>query len=412
MAIKVLWYLTAPDGPVPWEPEGRWDTGFAHLQRLASVIDNLGYYGALLATGFGGNEVLTVTSSMIGVTQRMKFLAAIYPGLLTPAKLAQVALTIDNFSGGRLLFNAVNGNDAALPAFGVHYPHDERYDFSLEYWEAFKASYLGQEHGYEGKYIKLAPRPQLFGGSRRGVAGGGGLQPTQPNGIPLWGAGTSPAGVAHSIRILDTYLSFANSPPLLGEKFKYVGAQAAQLGRTFNYGTRLQIIVRETEQEAWDYAQWLVDRTSVEYALQSIQRQLPKGETLESYRSPDPQVQKNLEQIRAGKLPRAKDYEIYPNVWCGPALHGFNVLGPLAGTTLVGSAENVAARIREFEAHGASSFILSGFPLIEEAYRVADLLFPLLDLDHGFEVPVLNAARRRSTVSVPQRVEAPRVLTA
>ncbi|MFX7002362.1 LLM class flavin-dependent oxidoreductase, partial [Acinetobacter baumannii] len=74
----------------------------------------------------------------------------------------------------------------------------------------------------------------------------------------------------------------------------------------------------------------------------------------------------------------------------GPALHGFNVLGPLSGTTLVGSAENVAARIREFQAQGVGAFILSGWPLIEEAHRVADLLFPLLDLDHGFEVPVLN----------------------
>ncbi len=401
MGIKVLWYLTAPDGPVPWEPEGRWDTGFEHLQQLAASIDKLGYYGALLATGFGGNEVLTVTSSMIGFTRRMKFLAAIHPGLLTPAKLAQVALTIDNFSGGRLMFNAVNGNDVALPAFGVHYGHDERYQFSREYWEAFKASYLGQEQGYDGKYIRLAPRPAAMGGSQRGVNGGG-LKPTQPNGIPLWGAGTSDAGVAHSVQLLDTYLSFANAPPLLGAKFKRVGAEAAKLGRTLGYGTRLQIIVRETEEEAWEYAQWLVDRTSVAYAIESIKRQLPPGETFESYRSPDPQVQRNLETIRSGRLPKAKDYEIYPNVWVGPALHGFNVLGPLAGTTLVGSAEKVAERIREFAAHGTEAFILSGFPLIEEAHRVADLLFPLLDLDHGFDVPLLNRSRRRAAVAVPR----------
>lgn len=77
-------------------------------------------------------------------------------------------------------------------------------------------------------------------------------------------------------------------------------------------------------------------------------------------------------------------------------MHGFNVLGPLAGTTLVGSAVNVAARIREFEAEGASAFILSGWPLIEEAHRVADLLFPLLELDHGFEVPILNKSRLKA----------------
>ncbi|MBK5645816.1 MAG: LLM class flavin-dependent oxidoreductase, partial [Acinetobacter sp.] len=56
----------------------------------------------------------------------------------------------------------------------------------------------------------------------------------------------------------------------------------------------------------------------------------------------------------------------------------------------VGSAENIAERIKEYESYGVSAFILSGFPLIAEAYRVADLLFPLLELDHGFELPKLN----------------------
>jgi alkanesulfonate monooxygenase len=51
MAVKILWYLTAPDGIVPWEPDGRWSTGFPHMQQLATTIDRLGYYGALLATG-------------------------------------------------------------------------------------------------------------------------------------------------------------------------------------------------------------------------------------------------------------------------------------------------------------------------------------------------------------------------
>jgi len=397
MAVKILWYLTAPDGTIPWEADRRWDTGFDHLQQLAISIDKLGYYGALLATGFGGNDILTVAAATFGQTRRMKFLAAIHPGLLSPAKLAQFALTFDNFSGGRLLLNAVNGNDATSQAFGVHYEHDERYDFSREYWQAFKESYLGQVNGYKGQYINLAPAPQFGSVSRRGK----GLQPVQPNGVELWGAGTSDPGIAHSVDVLDVYLSFANTPQKLGEKFRKVAAEAAKQGRTLKFGTRLQIIVRETEQEAWDYAQWLVDNTSVEYAIECIKRQLPPGETFETYQSPDPQVQKNLEVIRSGKLPPAKDYEIYPNIWTGPALHGFNVLGPLAGTTLVGSAENVAARIREFEAQGTSAFILSGWPLIEEAHRVADLLFPLLDLDHGFEVPILNPRRIPVAESTP-----------
>jgi alkanesulfonate monooxygenase len=297
-----------------------------------------------------------------------------------------------------LIYNAVNGNDRMLPAQGVHYPHDERYEYSWEYWDAFRQQYAGSSAGYDGKFIKIAPRPDMAAGSTRG-----GPPPTSLGHFPIWGAGTSPAGVAHSVKLLDLYLSFAETPPRLGDKFRRVAAEAAKIGRTLEFGTRLQIIVRETEQEAWDYAQYLVDNTSVEYAIQSIQRQLPPGETLETYRSDNPQVQRNLEAIREGRLPRARDYEIYPNIWTGPALHGFNVLAPLSGTTIVGSAENVAARIREFEAQGTSAFILSGWPLIEEAHRVADLLFPLLDLDHGFDVPVLNPRRRKASSAAPLR---------
>lgn len=392
MAIKVLWYLTAPDGTVPWEPDGRWQTNYDHLRLLAQTIDHLGYYGALLATG--NDEVNVLASSMLNVTRRMKFVAAIYPGLIQPAKLAQIAQTINRFSGGRLIYNAVNGRDSTLPAQGMHLKHDERYDYSLEYWQAFRHVYAGNTDGFSGKYIQLAPRPKEPSGSTRG----GSTQQSAPP-FELWGAGTSPAGVAHSVQLLDLYLSFADTPQRLGEKFKRVGAEAAKLGRKLEFGTRLQIIVRETEEEAWDYAEYLVGRTSVEYARQSIERQLPPGETLETYRSPDPRIQRNLDQIRAGKLPRARDYEFYPNLWTGPALHGFNVLGPSSGTTIVGSAENVAARLREFEEHGTHAFILSGWPLIEEAQRVADLLFPLLDLDHGFDVPVPTPGRRKASVT-------------
>lgn len=389
--IKVLWYLTAPDGPFPWEPEGRWNTDFRHLQQLAITIDRLGYYGALLGTGLG-DEVLTVSAAMIGVTKRMRFLAAIHPGLLSPVKLAQIALTQDRFSGGRMLFNVVNGNDSILPVFGPSFEHDERYDFSFEYWDAFRRFYLGQRDGYDGKYVKLAPTPPEYGLGRRGVREAP-LTAVQPGGVPLWGAGTSPAGVAHSVKLLDTYLSFADTPPKLGAKFARVAAEAAKIGRTLEFGTRLQIIVRETEEEAWAHAQWLLDKTHVDFARQTIEMQLPRSETIDSYRSPDPQVQRNIDAVREGRLPRARDLEIYPNVWVGPSLFGFNIVAPLAGTAIVGSAENVAARLREYAEHGAGSFILSGFPLIGEAQRFADLVFPLLDIDHGFEIESLNRSR-------------------
>lgn len=67
--------------------------------------------------------------------------------------------------------------------------------------------------------------------------------------------------------------------------------------------------------------------------------------------------------------------EISPNLWAGVGL----VRGG-AGTALVGDPDMVAARMQEYADLGIDTFILSGYPHLEEAHRVADLLFPKLPL--------------------------------
>jgi alkanesulfonate monooxygenase len=80
--IKLLWYLTAPDGPYPWQAEGRWDTGFGDLQQIAVTADRLGFYGVLLGTS--SYETLAVAPAMIGATERLRFLVAQHPGRSSP----------------------------------------------------------------------------------------------------------------------------------------------------------------------------------------------------------------------------------------------------------------------------------------------------------------------------------------
>lgn len=67
--------------------------------------------------------------------------------------------------------------------------------------------------------------------------------------------------------------------------------------------------------------------------------------------------------------------EISPNLWAGVGL----VRGG-AGTALVGDPATVAERIQEYADLGIDTFVLSGYPHLEEAYRVAELLFPHLDV--------------------------------
>ena len=75
---------------------------------------------------------------------------------------------------------------------------------------------------------------------------------------------------------------------------------------------------------------------------------------------------------------RRDKLEVSPNLWAGVGL----VRGG-AGTALVGDGETVAQRIKEYMAVGIDTFIMSGYPHLEEAYRFAELVFPHLPLAHA-----------------------------
>ena len=101
--------------------------------------------------------------------------------------------------------------------------------------------------------------------------------------------------------------------------------------------------------------------------------------------------QRRMAQLHGG---RRDKLEVSPNLWAGVGL----VRGG-AGTALVGDPETVAARMQEYMALGIDTFILSGYPHLEEAYRFAELVFPLLPLAH--------ARRRRCRRSIPARSARP-----
>jgi alkanesulfonate monooxygenase len=92
--------------------------------------------------------------------------------------------------------------------------------------------------------------------------------------------------------------------------------------------------------------------------------------------------QQRMSQLHGG---RRDKLEISPNLWAGVGL----VRGG-AGTALVGDPETVAARIREYQDLGIDTFILSGYPHLEEAYRFAELVFPLLALEQPGNVAKLR----------------------
>jgi alkanesulfonate monooxygenase len=88
----------------------------------------------------------------------------------------------------------------------------------------------------------------------------------------------------------------------------------------------------------------------------------------------DSEGQRRMAALHAsGKKRIRAELEVSPNLWAGVGL----VRGG-AGTALVGDPPTVAARIREYAELGCETFIFSGYPHLEEAYRFAELVFPLL----------------------------------
>ena len=143
--------------------------------------------------------------------------------------------------------------------------------------------------------------------------------------------------------------------------------RARALGREVKFGLRIHLIVRETEAEAWGVADKLIANLS-DAAIEAAQNKF----ALES----DSVGQKRMSALHGGG--KRDKLVIAPNLWAGVGL-----VRRGAGTALVGDPETVAARMKEYIALGIDTFILSGYPHLEEAYRFAELVMPLLPLDHG-----------------------------
>jgi alkanesulfonate monooxygenase len=352
-SVEVLWYLTAPDGRHPWSPSGSRTIDLPYLRQIAGAVDQLGYTGALLATG--PHDTWVLGSSLITATDRLKFLIAVHPPLISPVLAAKMANTFDQFSNGRVILNIVNGSTNQLRAFGSTLGHDERYAYTDEWIPVWRAAAAGQPLDSEGEYItaqgQALPLPAV-------------QQPTPP----LWFGGSSPAALETAAKHIDTYLSWGEPPPQTAEKIGQLRALAAGHGRTLRYGIRLYLIVRDTDEEAWAEADRLLHTMDPDTV----------AATQGMFRGTDSVGQQRMLGLHGGRIPtEARELEVYPNLWAGLGL-----VRPGPGTAIVGSPETVLARIQEYRDAGISTFIVSGIPLLEEAYRVAETILPHLPVTH------------------------------
>ncbi|MBS1248342.1 MAG: alkanesulfonate monooxygenase, FMNH(2)-dependent [Proteobacteria bacterium] len=363
--MNILWFIpTHGDSRYLGTTEGAREVSFDYIRQIAAAADTLGYYGVLIPTGRSCEDPWVVASSLIGATRDLRFLVALRPGLMQPALAARMTATLDRLSGGRLLLNLVTGGDGGeLAGDGLFLDHTQRYQASAEFvriWEGLLAeSHQGGEVDYDGDFLQIKGGKLLY-------------PPVQAPRPPLYFGGSSEAAHDLAAEQVDVYLSWGEPPAAVAEKIADVRARAAKLGRSLRFGIRLHVIVRETEEEAWAAAESLISRVD-DATIARAQEAFGRMESV---------GQRRMTELHKGKGRSRADLEVSPNLWAGVGL----VRGG-AGTALVGDPDTVAARIREYEALGIDTFVFSGYPHLEESYRVAELLFPKLGIGSADRLP-------------------------
>ena len=357
--MNIFWFIpTHGDSRYLGTSNGARQVDLNYLKQVAQAADNLGYEGVLIPTGRSCEDPWVVASSLLSVTTRLKFLVAVRPGLHQPALAARMAATFDRLSGGRLLVNLVTGGDQVeLEGDGVFLDHASRYEQSAEFiriWrEILARSHDGETYDYEGKHLSVKGAKLLY-------------PPIQKPHPPVYFGGSSAAAHDLAAEQVETYLTWGEPPAEVAKKVADVRERAAKLGRTVKFGIRLHVIVRETEEKAWQAAEDLISHLDDETVIRAQA----------AFQRMDSEGQRRMAALHAGGSKRTRaDLEISPNLWAGVGL----VRGG-AGTALVGSPEQVAERIKEYAALGLDTFVLSGYPHLEEAYLFAELVFPLLPL--------------------------------
>lgn len=349
MSYEVFWFLpTSGDTRYLGTSDfGRAPTN-AYMRQIAETADRLGYDGLLIPTGASCTDPWVTASSLVTVTRRIKLLVALRTSITGPTVGARQAAALDEALGGRLLLNVVPGGDATeLAADGVFLSHDERYAAADEYLTVWKRLLAGEKVDFSGRHVRVEGAQNFH-------------DPVQRPHPPLYFGGSSPAAHDLAAKHVDAYLTWGEPPEAVAAKIADVREKAARHGRTVRFGVRLHVIVRETEEEAWADADRLISHVTDE----DIARALANFARMDSV------GQSRMTALHGGRRDRLV---VAPNLWAGVSL----VRGG-AGTALVGSPEQVVARLDEYAALGVESFVLSGYPHLEEAIRFAELAFPLI----------------------------------
>ncbi|WP_372571468.1 LLM class flavin-dependent oxidoreductase [Ruegeria jejuensis] len=345
-AAEVSWFsaLCSDDYQFLGRPDGALRSSWEHCSDIVKEAEAQGFRNILCPSSYQvGQDTLSFVAGCAPITDRINLLAAVRCGEMQPIMLARTIATLDHMLKGRLTVNIISSD---FP--GEKAESNYRYQRSREVVEILKQAWTQEEINYEGEVYN-------FSGLTTDP-----VKPYQTGGPLLYFGGYSPAALELCGQHCDVYLMWPETKDALEGRMQAVNEVAQRYDRTLDYGLRVHMIVRDTEAEAREYAEYIVSKLDDEYGRLIRERALDSTSLGVSH------------QARARELADQFGYT-EDHLWTGVGRARSG-----CGAALVGSTDQVMSKIEEYQKMGIRAFIFSGYPHIDEARHFGSRVLPNL----------------------------------
>lgn len=345
MTIEMSWFAPSCWGDTARlgvaDPDRR--ATFAYNAKVIRRADELGFANVLIPSSFvPGMDPWTLASALGPVTQSTRLLPAVRVGEFEPAMFARAAKGLQQIMGGRLTINIISSD-----CVGESRSSAERYGRTAEAMGLLRRFWSDDHVRHEGEHWTYDV----------------GTDATRTRSAPLmYFGGASELARDVAAEHADVYLMWIEPVAGIAELVADVRRRAAEHGRAIHFGLRTHVIVRDTETEARQAASALVSELDPD-----IGRRLKEA-------SHDHQSE-GVRRQDAQRAAAGADGFVEDALWTGIGVARSGV-----GAAITGSVDQVEAKLRAYADLGIDSFILSGYPLDDEAERVAQLLLTRFEL--------------------------------
>lgn len=352
---EVAWFSALCDDDYEFlgVPDPQLASSWEHCRGIVQRAEEGGFDNVLLPSGYQlGLDTTVFAAAVATQVRRIKLLWATRMGEDWPPQLARRIATLDRIlgpnaagTGGRLNVNIISSD---MP--GEKIESGPRYARATEIMKIVRTLLNGEHLNFQGEFFNLE------------------LDPARITTI----SGKCPAfyfgGLSHEARecaaeAADVYLMWPDTMDKVRETVTDMKARAAAKGRTLKFGYRVHVIVRETEDEARRYADRLLSK------LDEATGQAIREKSLDA---------KNFGVQRQQELRSAADGDgfVEENLWTGISRARSG-----CGAAIVGTPDQVIAKLKAYQDLGMEAFILSGYPHANECDMFARYVLP--QLQHG-----------------------------